>query len=114
MKFIPIPIRRELARFVTGQIVADDNPLILSEDMVEIGLPNGVLVYAGWYDRENRPAAYRIYVDYDLNRLVPYIETDDPYQAAAEVATLAAQFSSYPGQVADSESTYTTPLALVG
>jgi hypothetical protein len=123
MKFIPIPIKRELTRFVTGQIAADDNPLILSEDMVEVDLPNGVLIYAGWYDRDNSPAKYRIYVDYELHRLIPYLETDDPYEAAWEVATLAAQYqhyplhaSEYPLQASDSESTETRqrPFALVG
>jgi hypothetical protein len=108
MKLIPIPISPELARYVTGEIVSDANSLILSEDMVEIDLPNGVLVYAGWYERGTDSGKYRIYVDYDLGRLIPYIETDDPYEAANEVATLAAQFARRSCQVSDAESTVLT------
>jgi hypothetical protein len=112
MRFIPIPVRRELAGYVTGEIASDDNPLILSEDMVEVALPNGVLVYAGWYEGDNDPGKYRIYVDYELNRLIPYIETDDPYEAAYDVATLAAEYHRYPLQVSDSESTVPPPRTL--
>jgi len=113
MKIIPIPIKPELVRYVTGEIVSDDNSLILSEDMVEVELPNGVLVYAGWYERGNDPGKYRIYADYELNRLIPPIETDDPYQAASDVATLAAEYFRHHLHASDSESTETLSRVLV-
>ena len=73
--------------------------------MVEVDLPNGVLVYAGWYERGNDPGKYRIYVDYELNRLIPFIETDDPHQAAVDVAALASEYQHFPLRASDSEST---------
>jgi hypothetical protein len=107
MNVIPIPARQDLRKYITGEIVASDDPFELSEDMVEVALPNGILIYAGWYDHDDAKASYRIYVDYDLARLIPYLETDDPRLAASEVATLAGKYENYPVRVSDSESTKT-------
>lgn len=88
MKSIPIPVSPNLARLVVGSIIADPDPMVLSEDMVELSLPSGIFIHAGW-----RPALarYEICVDCGLAELVPPVTTDDPYDAANAVA----QFASY-------------------
>lgn len=118
MRLIPIQVKPDLRRFVVGEIVASNNPLELSEDMVEVDLPSGVLIYAGWYDRDASGGSYRIYVERDGERLIPPLASDDAHEAAIEVATLAAKYQRIPSQVwwapADTEQSPTVRIARSG
>lgn len=45
---------------VIGYIYSDHDSSILGEDMVEVVLPNGILVSAGWYPEGDPNGEYRI------------------------------------------------------
>lgn len=122
MKFIPVPVPGKLARFVNGQIVWSVDHRVLSQDMVEVDLPSGVMIHAGWYG-DLSGGAYRIYVDRGLTHLIPYLECDDPYQAANDVASLAEVYSRDESVVSGAEASasrgriafaHTRQFALVG
>lgn len=105
MKSISIPVSSSLAHLVVGSIITDPDPRVLSEDMVELSLPSGIFIHAGWRRALGR---YEICVDCGLAELVPPLSTDDPYEAAYEVAQFASYFSGGAKHAYSSESTNTS------
>ena len=110
MKSIAIPVGPHLAKHVLGDIVASDDKRFLSEDMVEVSLPSGIFIHAGW--RCSR-GLYEICVDSGLAELVPPVTTSDPYEAANEVAQFASYFANGAKHAYSSESTVTKASARV-
>ena len=88
---------------IVGAIHASENTADLSEDMLEVVLPDGTQVCAGWSSIDS---AYRITASHGLAHLrAPYI-TKDAHEAASRVeqwvAELAAQL---PGVNVDKQVT---------
>jgi len=77
---------------VAGFIVCSDNKLQLSEDMLDIMLPNGLLVTAGWYPDGGEQGRYRVCIHRGYDELIPPLESDDADKAAAAVEMLVRQF----------------------
>ena len=61
-----IPLRFDNCQ-VTGELVESADPRDLSEDMIEIELPNGVLIDAGWYPESSPQGRYRVVASLGLN-----------------------------------------------
>lgn len=47
---------------VVGRMYHTDDPTHRGEDMVEVQMPNGVLVYAGWWREGQVDGSYRVCV----------------------------------------------------
>lgn len=65
-------VREQISKFdyknksgiqIIGDLKFSDKPSDLSEDMLEVQLPNGVLVHAGWYPESSPTGCYRITVN---------------------------------------------------
>ena len=108
MRLILPPVPAKLRRCVIGQIVESANPADLGQDMVDILLPSGVLIHAGWYPESSPNGAYRITVARGLSYLVSPLTTPDADEAAQDVAELATRFAEFPyaDGVCDAETTY--------
>lgn len=76
---------------VTGRIYWDRNAAMLGEDMLDVLLPNGVLVSCGWYPESSPSGSFRITASegFDERRRV---ETRDPHAALDAVETLVRAF----------------------
>jgi hypothetical protein len=72
---------------VVGTIYWDDAPAVLSEDMLEVTLPNGVLVSCGWYPEGNPAGSYRITASEGFDEL-RRIETANIAEACSIVEEL--------------------------
>lgn len=113
---IPVPIKPAMAKYLAGSIVADQDKRLMSEDMVEVSLPTGFFIHAGWYRQgPSGNGEYRIFVDCGLQNFVPPISTQDPYEAANEVAALAMRYSDHGlretmAESCPTESTQTRPV----
>jgi hypothetical protein len=78
---------------VAGFVYAADVPEELGEDMLDLSLPNGVLVTAGWYPEGDPDGQYRVSV-YDRSELVVSLWSREVEQAAKDVRHLAAMILS--------------------
>jgi len=79
------------------------------EDMLDVVLPNGILVSAGWYPDGDPSGSYCVLVYRGYERLIPVIESKTVDEAAAEIERCVRQFRGRNLQaVNDSESTFST------
>lgn len=78
---------------VSGHIYWDDNPRVMGEDMLDVLLPNGILISCGWYPEGNPAGSYRITASegFDERRRV---ETKSVTEARMIVEQLCRLFSS--------------------
>jgi len=97
VRIINPPLNTQLRTLVVGQLVASDDAHDLSQNMIEIELPNGVVVHAGWFPESSADGAYRISVFQGLEELVAPIFTTDPNQAAQDIAALAHYYNASRG-----------------
>lgn len=109
MRRIQPPVPYNLQNRVTGAIVESDDPLDLSQDMVEVSLPGNVLISAGWFPDSSPNGTYRINVTRGLNYLMEPLFTRQADQAADDVAQLAVRYASQNGYrgTSVSQSSYT-------
>jgi hypothetical protein len=77
---------------ITGFLYEADCPQCLGEDMIDVVLPNGVLITAGWYPEGNPQGTYRICVFRGHDELIPPIESRDVDQIAADLETLVGTY----------------------
>ena len=73
---------------LVGAIVQSDDAADLSQDMIDIRLPNGLLVHAGWYPDSDPNGEYRITLYRGLQRVRAPIYTKDAWQAVEELTNL--------------------------
>src|SRR5690349_5992719 len=78
---------------VFGQLVESKDPHDLSEDMVEIELPNGILSDAGWYPESSPAGRYRIAAGLGLDSVAPPLFTKDVKGAEEHIRRLVRDFS---------------------
>jgi hypothetical protein len=45
---------------INGQIFESQNPIVLSEDLLEISLPSGKTIDVGWYPEHDPTGQYRV------------------------------------------------------
>lgn len=92
---------------VIGFIYSDSEPRNLGEDMLEVVLPNGILVDVGWYPEGDPQGRYRVSVTYGLELLgKPYLTTD-PDDAAAAAEGLALRHCGQQHCLSDAEDAFT-------
>jgi len=87
---------------VIGEILSDYSsaPERLSNDILQVSLPSGIVIQVGWHPRFDPTGCFRIVVvegDWD-NPRIPPIAVDDPFDAANMVRTLAEQYAYQSGE----------------
>lgn len=100
MTFRRVDIHPQIACEVVGFLYSSDDPRDLGQDMLEVRLPNGIRINAGWYPEGSPAGCYRISVGgaYEL----PPVEREDIDEVAREIETLIARLSNRSVQWADS------------
>lgn len=79
---------------VFGFLYWHQNPRARGEDMVDVQLPNGLLISCGWYPEGDANGCYRITVSEGFQE-IQRRETDSVHMAKYLVESLALQFGSY-------------------
>jgi len=75
--------------------------------MLDVSLPNGVLIIAGWYPEGDPAGRYYVSVYRGYEELIPSIASDDLDSAVSDVEQCVQQFFDRNLQaVSDSGSTY--------
>jgi|GEM_PF-3503705 len=64
----------------------------LGEDMLDVVLPNGLLITAGWYPEGSEQGGYQVSIQRGLDQLIPRIESTAVDDAAQHVQALVGQF----------------------
>jgi len=60
--------------------------------MLDVILPNGLLISAGWYPEGDQKGRYWVAVHRGLQEVIPAIESETAAQAVVDVEQLAAEF----------------------
>src|SRR6476659_4705286 len=95
-RYIPVQLQPAMAKHLVGEVVADQDKRLLSEDMLAVSLPTGFFIHARWYRTDpSGQGEYRIFVDCGLEHFIPPISISDPYEAANEVAELVSMYSDH-------------------
>jgi hypothetical protein len=92
MKTFPIDFPGEWNCTVSGAIVASDSAADLSEDMIEVLLPNGFLVSAGWAPDSDPSGEYVVTVTSDMRQLIEPFKTTSVLEAIQEVRERVGAF----------------------
>lgn len=92
MNNLPISIAPDLGCLVRGCIVASNNPADLSEDMLEIAMPNGLLVCAGWEPESDPNGQYIVTLSGGMRLLNEPYETSDALDAVQKVQEIVNQY----------------------
>jgi hypothetical protein len=77
---------------ITGFLYEADCPQCLGEDMMDVVLPNGILITAGWYPEGSPRGTYRICVYRGHDELIPPIASRDIDQIACDLEMLASTY----------------------
>ena len=86
-----------------GFIYEADNAVDLSEDMLDVVLPNGILITAGWFtDEHGKNGAYRVEVYRGYHELLRPLRSKTGSEASQDVTTLAQRFMGRNLSVSDS------------
>lgn len=64
----------------------------LGEDMLDVALPNGLLIIAGWYPEGDGSGCYRVSLVRDYDEVAPPRETTSIDEAAKFVETFARDY----------------------
>ena len=104
MNRIPISIPVPGAQ-VTGELYDAYAPEDLDQDLLQVALPNGLVIDVGWYPGGDSSGAFKVvvYRDYWRNQIAPPVITTNPHEAADAVVRLAREQSQVP-RVFDSEN----------
>ena len=93
MKEIPIAIPPSLQCKVTGSLVESQNYDDLSQDMLEVITPSGVLIDVGWVPEFSPEGRYLVTVSQGMHEITAPMQTASVHAAAQIVESLARQFS---------------------
>jgi hypothetical protein len=74
MRHLQINVPSDWNCQVFGAICDSDNPVHLSEDMVEVALPNGFLISAGWTCVGDPSGNYVVTLTNGLQHVIPPLE----------------------------------------
>ena len=99
MRTIQPQIDEALGCEVIGAIYDSSNRDDLSEDMLEVLIPDGVQICVGWSANDG---AYRITATHGLEHLRGPISTSDPDATARLVEQWVAEMAEHPAIEADS------------
>ncbi len=91
---------------VIGCLIESEDSDELGIDMLEVVLPSGVLVTAGWSSEGDPDGCYAVEATYGLQHLIPTITTDDADVAIQDIERLADQFRKSIVPHSDSENVY--------
>jgi hypothetical protein len=91
---------------VVGELYDSPDPAARGEDMIEVHLPNGVVIDAGWYPEGAQDGAYRVALYLGSERLTPNFRTRDINAAAKRIQEVAWE------SVASSAAPMLTPVVL--
>src|SRR5262245_22264259 len=79
---------------IVGFILESDDFMDLSQDMLEVSLPDGVLIKCGWYPDSSPSGSYRVSVSRGLRQIARPVFSHDADVAAEDVAHLAFHFAA--------------------
>lgn len=77
---------------VVGFLYESDDPADLGQDMIEIRLPNGIVINSGWYPEGDPKGCYRIAVRTDGGLLRPPSMWDSAQCALEELERLVIRY----------------------
>ena len=78
---------------VVGALYDADDPRDLGEDMIDVSLPNGLLISAGWYPEGSPDGKYVVTVSDGLDLVTSPIEQADISEARGSIEMLAEHYS---------------------
>ena len=90
---------------VFGYLYEGNGKVVPGEDMLDVRLPNGILVVAGWFEECEPKGAYRVSVLRGYEEIVPALESEDINQAMTDVETRVEEFHSRNLYVSNAENT---------
>ena len=91
MNAIPFSIPANYGQ-VFGAVYTSNNPDDLSEDMLDVLLPNGLLVCAGWYPDSDPNGEYVVTLTNCGRQIIRPIHTKSPHTALLAVLDLVDQY----------------------
>lgn len=108
IQYIDIHIPQQLQCVVVGALYQSDDPYELGQDMLEVRLPNGKHINAGWYPEGSPNGKYRVSVYLGPQQIASNLESDDVNSAAMDVESRIWQHSPDPtiGLEVDADCTY--------
>lgn len=78
---------------VVGRLYYSNDPRDLGEDMLDVSLPNGLLISAGWFPEGDPDGEYVVTVSAGLDVVGPPYRTKDVNEARVHVESLAKIYS---------------------
>jgi hypothetical protein len=106
---------------VVGYLYHDPDPAGRGQDMVEVHLPNSIVIDAGWYPEGEPGGRYRIAVHLGSRRLEPYRGTRNIDELARRLEQMAVRYlgfmdtttvggCSYSSETEDTQTEWQPPL----
>jgi hypothetical protein len=80
---------------IAGDLYDAPEPAGRGEDMIEITLPNGVIIDAGWYPEGDPKGRYRVAAHYGTEKLLPHLGTGDVQSLASLIEHVACALLNY-------------------
>ena len=80
---------------VVGYLYDDPDPQGRGQDMVEIRLPNGIVIDAGWYPEGDPNGRYRIAFHQGAERLRENVGTQDIDELARKIERYVGHYLTY-------------------
>ncbi len=77
---------------ICGFLYEADAKEQLSQDMIDVVLPNGVLITGGWYPDRDPNGKYRVSVYHGYDEIIPPIESDGIGRAIQDIEECTASF----------------------
>lgn len=108
MRIIDVIMPTDLGCQVHGSLIASNDPRDLGEDMVDVLLPNGLLISAGWFPESDPKGGYRLTVANGLNRFAGPFYLDDVEQTKDALIDFAISYSSGVVRVSATDTTNAT------
>ena len=87
-----IDVKAPQGCIVVGFLYDEPNVRCRGEDMVEIVLPDGSTIDAGWYPEGSPQGRYRLALHSGMVPIVPPISIDDIDELAAEIEDLSHRY----------------------
>lgn len=89
MRTIEISLPSDMNCRVYGQLIESNDPFDLSQDMVDVLLPNGLRISAGWYPDGDPNGQYVVLVMSGLSLFSGPCESKDVWETAETIRELA-------------------------
>jgi hypothetical protein len=99
------PYVPECGAEVVGHLYEDEDRSVQSEDMIDVLLPNGILISGGWYPEASIQGHYRVAVTEGLTDVVPPKECESIDEACCYIQEVAFRFVQHAFNVSGSGET---------